>query len=66
MQDIKREITEEEYRTLIDKNYNEQHEALFPDGVPMTWSAGYGYYGHRLAEIGGKFFAIFSLGNSCD
>lgn len=66
MQTIYKELTKEEYERIDKLSRNEQHAALFPDGVPLAWECGYGYYGHGLVIKDGKYFACFSIGDSCD
>lgn len=63
---LKSEITKEEYERLQSMSYAEQHDALFPDGLPEAWEFGYGYYGHRIYESGGKYYKAFKIGSSCD
>lgn len=66
MKYIKREIEKDKYESIKNMSYKEQHSALFPKGVPVQWELGYGYYGHSLKEEDGKYFAVFTIGNSCD
>ena len=66
MQRIKRMLTKEEFETLDQMTYAKQHEHLFPDGVPMLWECGYGYYGHKLVTDGKEYWVEFLIGNSCD
>lgn len=63
---IKREITKEEYDKLKKLPYSKQEKELFPNGIPVDWACGYGYYGHGLIERDGKFYACFTIGSSCD
>lgn len=66
MQTIRRELSKEEYERITKLSKQEQEDALFPKGVPMDWSCGYGYYGHGFTIIDGKYYATFSIGDSCD
>lgn len=66
MQIFKREITEERYKELEAMSYSEQHDALFPDGLPADWEYGYGYYGHALLKVGDKYMVQLKIGSSCD
>lgn len=66
MEIFKREITEEKYKELDAMSYKDQHDALFPDGLPADWEYGYGYYGHALVRSEGKCFVQFKIGSSCD
>ena len=66
MQKIRRQLTAEEYNALCKMTYIEREEWLFPDGVPVAWACGYGYYGHVIATDGKEFWAEFTLGSSCD
>lgn len=67
MQNVKREITKEEYLELKNLPYKEQEERLFPDGIPAPWACGYGYYGHHIYRGGdGKYYASFDLGSTMD
>ena len=66
MEKIRREITEERYKELEAMSYKDQHDALFPDGLPFDWEYGYGYYGHTLLKVGDKYMVQFKIGSSCD
>lgn len=67
MQTVREEITAEEYKEIAKLPYKEQERKLFPNGIPVAWECGYGYYGHRLAQDGkGKYYAEFSLGSTMD
>ena len=66
MERIRREITEERYKELEAMSYKDQHDALFPDGLPFEWEYGYGYYGHALVHVGEKYMVQFKIGSSCD
>lgn len=66
MEIIRREITEERYNELEAMSHKEQHDALFPDGLPADWEYGYGYYGHALLKVGNKYMVQFKIGSSCD
>ena len=66
MQKIRRSLTNEEYNKLCDMSKKEQHDYLFPSGVPVQWACGYGYYGHSIATNGHEFWAEFTIGDSCD
>ena len=66
MRKIHRELTKTEYKMLTHMSYQEQHDWLFPDGVPQIWQCGYGYYGHELVKRDNGYFAVFSIGESCD
>lgn len=66
MQEIERKISNEFYERLIRLEKSEQEEKLFPEGIPIQWACGYGYYGHRLAVRGDQCYAIFTIGDSCD
>lgn len=66
MQIVSREIDQETYEKIESLSKEEQEKVLFPDGIPMSWSCGYGYYGHRLTKKDGKYYAEFTIGDSCD
>ena len=66
MREVEREITKEEYDRIKNLSYREQHDAIWPKGVPAQLSMGYGYYGHRLSVHDGKCYAVYSIGSSCD
>ena len=66
MTTVYRELEKEEYDRITKLSYQEQHDALFPNGVPIAWACGYGYYGHGFVISDGKHFATFSIGDSCD
>lgn len=66
MKKVTREISKEEFNRLQKLNHSEQERELFPDGIPDAWRWGYGYYGHRLVESDDKYYAEFTIGNSCD
>lgn len=59
-------ITEARYKELEAMSYKEQHDALFPNGVPEHWAMGYGYYGHRLVQKGDQYMVQYKIGSSCD
>ena len=63
---ITREISREEYEALDKMNYKEQEERLFPDGIPLDWACGYGYYGHQVWNLDGEYHVTYSIGDSCD
>lgn len=58
MTDIKREITEEEYRKAIETS----PAVLVPDYIKM----GYGLYGSSVSIEGDKYYLNYSRGDSCD
>lgn len=66
MKTVKHEITKEQYDKLKDMSYQKQHIHLFPEGVPVMWECGYGYYGHKLVHSGDEYWVEFTLGSSCD
>ena len=66
MQKVREEITKEQFEKLQAMSYAEQHDELFPNGVPESWAMGYGYYGHLLIEKDGKYYAVYKIGSSCD
>jgi hypothetical protein len=66
MQTVYRELSKEDYERIRALPKKEQNNALFPDGIPMAWEYGYGYYGHGFIEKDGKYYATFTIGNSCD
>lgn len=66
MRTVKHKISKERYGALQQMSYQEQHTNLFPDGVPVIWECGDGYYGHKLVQSGNKYWVEFTLGSSCD
>lgn len=66
MQRLTYEITKEQYNKLQTMSYEEQRAELFPDGIPDSWRYGYGYYGHILSEVGGRYYVTHKIGESCD
>lgn len=66
MQTIKQELSKEDYNKLKQMTYMQQHDFLFPDGVPVVWECGYGYYGHSIWTDGKECWAEFKIGKSCD
>ena len=66
MRHIHRELTKDEYIKLLKMTYQEQHDWLFPDGIPVAWKCGYGYYGHKIKKIKEHYCATFTIGDSCD
>lgn len=66
MRIIKHEISKGEYERLQQMSYQKQQTHLFPDGVPVMWECGYGYYGHKLVKSGDEYWVEFTLGSSCD
>ena len=66
MQRIIKEIDEELYERVTTLPHKDQENALFPDGIPISWQCGYGYYGHSLFRADGKCYAQYTIGDSCD
>ena len=66
MKTVKHKLSQEEYEKLKQMPYPEQHTHLFPDGVPVMWECGYGYYGHKLVRNEEGYWVEFTLGSSCD
>ena len=66
MQKIRRQLTQEQYEMLCKMTHQEQYDWLWPDGIPVAWACGYGYYGHVIATDGQQFWAEFTIGDSCD
>lgn len=66
MRYVKEEITKEKYELLKSMPYNEQHKELFPNGLPVDWECGYGYYGHAFKEENGRYYVFHTLGSTCD
>lgn len=65
MQTSYRDITKEEYDRLKSMSYgevNSEIEANLSDAI--KW--GYGYYGHTLREVDGKYQLGLKIGDSCD
>lgn len=58
MTEIKREITEEEYRKAIETS----PDLLIPEYIHM----GYGVYGASVSIEGDKYYLNYSRGDSCD
>lgn len=59
MRRVKRELTPEQYRNVIDKH---DTSGIFTAQEVM----GYGVYCERYFQEDGKYFVEFSLGDSCD
>jgi len=66
MQNVIKEITKEQYEEVKDLPRKEQLEKLLPNGIPMEWEYGYGFYGHSVYEKDDKYYASYTIGNSCD
>lgn len=58
MTEIKREITEEEYRKAIETS----PDLLIPEYIHM----GYGVYGSSVSIEGDKYYLTYTMGDSCD
>lgn len=56
---IKREITEQQAKNVIENN---NWEGIFD----ITEVCGYGVYGERVREEDGKYYVEFYRGESCD
>ena len=65
MQEVKQEIAKELYEDYMAMKYKDRNE-LLKVGMPTDWIFGYGYYGHRLMSSGGKYYVVYSLGETCD
>ena len=59
MKPIKREITEQQAKNVIENN---NWEGIFD----ITEVCGYGVYGERVREEDGKYYVEFYRGESCD
>ena len=66
MREVKKRITEEEFTTLKKMSRKEQEKYFFPDGIPLKWACGTGYYGHSFIKENGETYVAFHIGNSCD
>ena len=66
MRTVKHKISKERYEALQQMSYSKQHIHLFPDGVPVMWECGYGYYGHKLVQNNEGYWVEFTLGDTCD
>lgn len=66
MEIVTAKITEARYKELEAMSYKEQHDALFPNGLPAHWEYGYGYYGHALFKEGDQYMVQYKIGSSCD
>ena len=65
MQEIKKEITKEQYEDYLGMTYKARNEEI-KDKIPIGWLLGYGYYGHRLMQYGDKYYIVHTIGSTCD
>ena len=59
----KKEITEEQFH-LADKGGLTRDDKMEIFGAAVVW--GYGLYGYEIYEEGGKYYAEWRQGDSCD
>ncbi len=67
MQEIKKEISKEEYERYTEMSYK-QFQDETKETIPIEWFCGYGWYGGRLYKDteDNKYYIIHKIGNSCD
>ena len=65
MTELKIEISKEEFDKLKAMSYG-QRSPLVIDKLPERILMGYGYYGHILKEVDGKYLIVCDIGSSCD
>lgn len=64
MEDIRREITDEEFEKY--KKDPAAYRKERREEVPNAWICGYGYYGCDCYESGGHYYRVDHIGGSCD
>lgn len=65
MKEYKIEIDALTFARLSNMSYGASNIEI-SDMVPDYIHMGYGYYGSKLAERDGKYYAIANIGDSCD
>ena len=60
---VKEEISKEKFDKLSKMSGKEFEDEL---QIPIEWYCGYGYYGTALKQVGDKYYAMHSIGSSCD
>lgn len=66
MQEIKKEITKEQYDHYAKLDYRTFCKEVKKD-IPLSWACGYGWYGARIfKDKDDTCYIIHSIGNSCD
>jgi len=65
MREVKWEITEEDYMRYAKMSHAELQSEV-EGQIPDAWRYGYGWYGCRAVERGGKFYLEHMIGGSCD
>ena len=68
MREIEREITKELYEDYAAMPYRAREKSIIDSLVTKCpeWVYGYGYYGHRLVQRGGKFYIVHRIGGHND
>jgi len=65
MREVKEEISREMYTNYMARPKAEWLPEV-EKTIPESWICGYGYYGTELRAMDGKYYLVYSIGDSCD
>lgn len=66
MQQIREEITKEQYEDYAAMNTRERMKAIKESITDVSWLFGYGYYGNFIETDGSKYYIVHRIGETCD